>query len=140
MAERLFISQQKLETWIEEGKVTFENNVLTLLAEKVSYTLEPAVRILSLIDGEDKAGLMGKAVTVAELLAKKAEYFRDSVILGDCAYQCEEGFMGTIEKPSVETGTPPAARDAPAKAADKPADTASGADMLADFMLKHMGR
>jgi len=102
VAERLFILQQKLESWIEEGAVTFDNNLLTLLAEKLSYTVEPAVRILSVIDGQDNDGLCGQALTVAEIVAKKGEHYRDSVIFGDTAYQCEEGFIGTAQgKPLV---------------------------------------
>jgi hypothetical protein len=101
VAERLFISQTKLEGWIEGAKVTFQDNLLTLLAEKVAYRVEPAARILRLLDGEDRAGLVGKSVTVAELTAQKAEHFQDSVILGDAAYECEQGFMGTAEPPLV---------------------------------------
>jgi hypothetical protein len=101
VAERLFIAQAKLEGWIEGGKVTFQDNLLTLLAEKVAYRVEPAARITRVLDGEDRTGLVGKSVTVAELQAQKAEHFQGTVILGDTAYECEDGFMGTAEPPVV---------------------------------------
>lgn len=106
MGERLFIAQAKLESWLEEGKISFEDNVLTLLAEQVAYRLEPAVRVLSLLGGEDAAGLLGRTLTVAELTASGAEHYRDSLILGDTAYQCEEGFLGTTA--AGATAVPPA--------------------------------
>ena len=142
MAERLFISQVKLETWIEEGKVTFEDNLLTLLAEKVAYRLEPAARISSVLDGQDTRALVGKALTVAELTAMGVEHYHDSAIAGDTAYQCEEGFMGTAQaaiplaEAPVVTPAPPV--PAPPAAIPAPADEESAADLLAAFMLKHM--
>ncbi|MBI5507557.1 MAG: hypothetical protein HY903_02270 [Deltaproteobacteria bacterium] len=168
MAERLFVPQQKLEAWLEAREVTFDDNILVLLKEKLAYTLEPAVRVVSLIDGTDHQEILGKTLTVAEVTALKGEHYRASVILGDTAYQCEEGFVGTAsitkEAPAA-TPTPaakaaPAARAAPTtKAPPPPAPTAAapharpaastptapeavgaddGADMLAAFMLKHM--
>ena len=137
VAERLFVSQGKLEAWVEGAKVTFQDNVLTLLAEKVSYRLEPAARILRVLDGLDRAGLVGKALTIAELTAQKAEHYRDSVILGDTAYECEEGFMGTAE--SVVSAPEPASVAAPPTApAVEPEAADNSADLLAEFMLKHL--
>ena len=87
MAEPLFIKQEKLESLVEEGKVTFEDNVLTILAEKKSYDLAPAVKITGLLDGDDTAGLVGKAWTVAEIEQKGGEHYRDSVLLGETAQE-----------------------------------------------------
>ena len=115
MVERLFISQSKLEAWIEEVKVTFEDNVLTLLESRVAYRLEPAVRVLKLIDGKDNVQLVGKMVTVAELVAEKGEHYPNSLILGDTAYECEEGFMGTAQAQTPLT--PTVVARAPAEAA-----------------------
>lgn len=200
MPERLFIAQAKLEGWIESGKVSFQDGLLTLLAEKVAYRVEPAARILKVIDGVDRAGFVGKSVTVAELEAQKAEHFQGTIILGDTAYECEDGFMGTAEPPVVlavppppvvrpaapaspprastplppprtpppvptrtpvlpppaarlaappsltrppppvsRPAAPPPAPVAPAEAPAKPEGGAdNGADLLAEFMLKHM--
>lgn len=128
MSEPLFINQQKLESLIEEGKVTFEDNVLTILAEQKSYTLAPAVKVLGLLDGEDSAGLVGQIWAVAEIEAKGGEHYRDSVILGETAYQCEEGFAGT-QAPGPGDAAP---------AAQPAGEEQSDADLLTEFLLKHL--
>jgi hypothetical protein len=126
MAERLFISQTKLEAWVNDGKVTFEDNVLTILAEKAAYRLEPAAHITTLLDGQDTAKLVGQTWTIADLENLGAEYYRDSVILRDTAYQCEEGFVGTQQR---RDPTPP-----PIQAHQPQTDV----DLLADFLLKNL--
>jgi hypothetical protein len=128
VSEPLFVNQQKLESWIEEGEVTFEDNVLTILAEQKSYVLAPAVKVLGLLDGEDSAGLVGRTWAVADIEAKGGEHYRDSVILGETAYQCEEGFVGT------RTQEPAAA----APAAQPSGEEQSDADLLTEFLLKHL--
>lgn len=115
MEKRLFIPQNMMETWIADGKVTFQDNILTLVQENASYQVSPAVHILSLIDGQDQVGLVGRVCTVAELQAMGAENYRDSVILKDTAYQGEEGFSGILqeEKSVFGVSTPKAATLAP---------------------------
>ncbi|MEE8410474.1 MAG: hypothetical protein V3T05_12785 [Myxococcota bacterium] len=143
MAEPLFISQQELEIWVEEGKVSLEDNVLTLLAEGASYQVVPAVRILGLLDGQDAAGLVGTTQSVADLEAMGAEHFRDSLILGDTAYQCDEGFLGTPSAGAAMTPAPEGQTPDPASAeatdAGGPKDhTESDAELLTAFLLKHL--
>jgi hypothetical protein len=58
--DKLFISQDVLESWVDAGKVTFKDRVLTIVANQRSYTLAPALRFLSLLDGEDTGKLLGK--------------------------------------------------------------------------------
>lgn len=127
MSEPLFVSQEKLEAWADKGEVTFDDNVLTLLKHDASYLMAPAARVTSLLDGEDTLGLMGRVWTIADLEAKGAEYFHDSIIAGDTAYQCEAGFVGKqlVKAPAVPPPlpkrpaspvTPPAATAAPAAA------------------------
>ena len=129
MTQSLFVSQQKLEVWIEQGEVTFQGDVLTLLAQKLSYRLEPALRIVKTVDGQDAKGLVGRTATVSELQAQGAEHFGNSLILGDTAYECEEGFLGIIEAPAKPESVAPSTTGV---------DTQQDAQILAEFWLKHM--
>ncbi len=131
--EPLFIAQGKLEAWMEKGEVRFEDNQLTLLAEQVTYDLAPALRVMAVIDGQDAAGLVGTVRRLDEIAALGAEHYRDSLLLGNTAYQCEEGFVGVRQAVSV----------APAVQGAAPAPTPveapkSDADLLTDFLLKHL--
>ena len=124
MSEPLFIAQAKLEEWVGAGKVTFEDNLLTVLDREVSYRLTPALEILSVLDGADSVGLVGQRRTLAELEAMGAEPYADSVILGETAYQCREGFVGiqqALPEPVASAGAQP-----------------SDMDLLTDFMLKNL--
>ena len=132
VADPLFLSQAKLESWVEDGKVTFQDNVLTLLAEQVSYELAPAVKVVGLLDGADTAGLVGRVCALTELAGMAAEHYRDSLILGDTAYQCEEGFVGTEQAPA-----PPARRDPTPAPVEQPVEK-SDMDLLTDFLLKNL--
>ncbi len=123
MGEPLFISQAKLEAWLEKGEVTFDDVTLTVPAEGVTYTLEPAVHIRSLIDGKDSQGLVGKVLTHAQLQKLGAEHSQGAAILGETAYDCEEGFLG-VQK----GGGGPA----------QPKGGSSDSDLLADFLLKNL--
>ena len=120
-----------------------------LLAQQVTYRVEPAVRVTRLVDGQDGASLVGISATVRELEEKGVEHCQGSLILGNAAYECEEGFMGTVESPRVAAAPLPV-RDVPGpEPTPPPPDVPSGrapavqpgddsADLLAEFMLKHL--
>lgn len=129
MGDPLFISQDKLEGWLAEGDVTFGDNVLAFPKEGRSYHLDPAVRITLLLDGTDVAGLVGQVCPHAELVARGAEIYRSSIILGDAAYECEEGYLGTPE-PVIATSS----EATPASTTEQPSDM----DLLTDFLLKNL--
>ncbi len=96
MNDKLFIPQPVLDNWVESGKVVFNDSILTLTREQKAYTLTPAVRFLKLIDGEDKAVLLGRLRTLEKLAEIGAEHMSDSVILGDTAYEVQEGFIAVV--------------------------------------------
>lgn len=108
MADPLFVSQSKLESSIDEGEVTFDDNVLTLLTRKRSYRLAPASRISKLIDGKDENGLLGRVLTETDYDALGAEHYPGTLIIGDTGYECEEGFIGTEHAITVQGPPPPA--------------------------------
>ena len=128
----LFVSQQNLEAWIERGEATFQDNVLTLSAKNAAYNLEPAVHVTSLLAGEDVSGLLGKFHSMADLKASGAEHCRDSVILGDTAYECEEGFL------CFQAANHAAAASSQAQTEATSDGAKTDAELLAEFLLKHL--
>lgn len=109
----VFLTNEMLQQWSDQGKVRLDDTTLTLLAEARTVKLTPAVRFTSLIDGgEDPNKLLGKVKTKAQLDELGAEHYLDSVIFGDVGYTVVEGFLGDLS---------PAKRAAAAPAPSAPA-------------------
>lgn len=139
MDDRLFFTQATLENWIEDGEVLFEGETLTIFAQNKSYRLETAVKILSVLDGDDADQWVGNVLTSSELARADAEHYRDSVIRGETAYQCEEGFVGLGEEGEPVTEPPAELREPRTTISDDPQQKdATDSDLLADFLLKHL--
>ena len=110
--------------------------------------------------GEDAAGLLQKVKTTDALKQMGAEHYMESVILGEVAYQVQQGFLAdahalrraaTVSQPPPAAATPaapePSAPQAPPTPAAPAAATASPAsgdkkageqDMLAQFLLDNL--
>ena len=113
----VFIPQKILDTWTDTGKIELDNNTLTLKKERRTVELNSAVRFRSLLGAdEDPHGLLGKIKTSQQLLDLGAEHYMDSVILGDVAYQVEEGFKGDLSQ------KPPAVLEVQKNAANAPSN------------------
>jgi len=93
MADYLFVPQTVLDRWSEQGKVQVDGHVLTLLGENKVFALTAAVRFLKMEAGEDAMGLIHKVKTIDALKQMSAEHYLDSVILGDNAYEVQQGFL-----------------------------------------------
>jgi hypothetical protein len=97
MSGLLFVSQVALETWVEQRKIEFQGNVMTLVAGEGrgrSYALDPAVLFLKVVNAtRDPNQLIAKVKTDAKLRELGAERVEDSVILGDVAYEVQPGFL-----------------------------------------------
>jgi hypothetical protein len=95
---RLFISQHHLDDWIEQKCVQLETDILTL-ENGGRFRLVPAVFFDKVVgEGADPNQLLGKVKTKGQLAELSAEHYRDSVILGEIAYQVLEGFVGLSVK------------------------------------------
>jgi hypothetical protein len=108
----VFLTNDMLQNWSDQGKVRLEGTVLTLIAEKRTVALNPAVRFTSLIDGSDDVNkLLGKVKTTAQLIELGAEHYLDSVIYGDVGYTVVEGFLGDLSpaKRAPKASPPPTA-------------------------------
>jgi hypothetical protein len=94
---RLFISQEALDEWLSEGRAKVDGEELTdsKLAQK--FHLITGVRFLKEVTGGPEAEpLVGKVKDAEQLEALKAELLSGSVILGENAYEVQEGFVGTV--------------------------------------------
>src|SRR3979411_2368645 len=93
MADYLFVPQSVLDRWSEQGRIQVNGNVLTILGENKTFALSSAVRFLKMEAGDDTAGLLQKVKTPDALKQMGAEHYRESVILGEVAYQVQQGFL-----------------------------------------------
>lgn len=88
--------QGVLDEWVVEEKVDLDGPVLRLLGAGHRFRLDAAVAFLAEVGGAgDDAQLIGTVKDLEALAEMGGEHFSDSVILGDAAYQVEEGFVGT---------------------------------------------
>ncbi|MBM4281011.1 MAG: hypothetical protein FJ137_09715 [Deltaproteobacteria bacterium] len=115
----VFLTPMMLQRWTEGGRAALDDATLTLVAERRTVALIPAVRFTRMVDGgDDPHGLLGKVKTADQIAALGAEHYMDSVILGDVGYSVLEGFCGVLSPA-------PAAAPAHHEAAAPTAPTAS---------------
>jgi hypothetical protein len=164
MASFLFVTQTMIDSWMGQGKIDFSGTVMTLLSGEGkgrTYTLQPALRFMKLVGSEsDPHKLLAKVKTPQQLKELGAELMGDSAIVGDIAYEVQQGFLAEMSALQAAAGaaasatanptaTPsptatPTSGPAPLKLTNvtKPApkpeparDVTEEADMLADFLL-----
>jgi hypothetical protein len=91
---QLFISQERLDTWTAENRVRLDGDTMTLTEGRV-FRLRPAVRFLRVAGAApDPNSLLGKVVDESRLVALGADHYMNSVIVGDTAYDVQNGFLG----------------------------------------------
>src|SRR5712671_6224341 len=122
MADYLFVPQSVLDKWSEQGRIQVDGNVLTILGEQKDFALTSAVRFIKMEAGDDNVGLLQKVKTTDALKQMGAEHYMESVILGESAYQVQQGFLADANalRRAAAVSAPPAPKAAPA-AAPKPA-------------------
>lgn len=103
--KKIFLPQDKLETWVNDGKISFSDNVITTLSgKKVKYKLVPAYKFLKLTSGEkDESNLLGTVKTKDDIKYLKPDIFMDSIIIGEMAYEVETGYIGNLKLDDEET-------------------------------------
>jgi len=158
MADYLFVPQSVLDKWSEQARIQVDGNVLTILGDGKHFALTSAVRFMKMEAGEDSAGLLQKVKTTDALKQMGAEHYMESVILGEVAYQVQQGFLAdahALRRAAVVSQQPqpvsavksadaqaPAAVDAPAAplpVVPHPDDQKAGEqDMLAQFLLDNL--
>jgi hypothetical protein len=120
----LFVTQAMLDSWAEQGKIGLVGNVMTLLAgdgQGRSYALDPAVRFMKVLGGdEDPGGLVHKVKSAAQLRELGADAAGDSCIVGDAAYEVQPGFLaeaGAVQAAATARSAAPGRPEASAQAA-----------------------
>lgn len=92
---RVFLPQMAVDTWLEEGRVELDGEVMTLLPAGQEFKLESALRFIAEVAGEpDPHDLVGRVKSLPQVEALEGEHYSDSVIIGDNAYEVVEGFVG----------------------------------------------
>ena len=157
MADYLFVPQSVLDKWSEQGRIAVEGNVLTILGENKDFSLTSAVRFMKMEAGDDNARLLQKVKTTDALKQMGAEHYMESVILGEVAYQVQQGFLAdanalrraatasqppppraapaSVPKPTAAVPAPSPAAQPVSKADEK---KAGEQDMLAQFLLDNL--
>lgn len=106
MEHRLFVSQDTLDQWLSEERVSVDGDVLTLPDEGRGFRLASAVHFVTEVtEAGDPAGLIGRVKDLEELAQMGGEHYADSVLLGEVAYEVVEGFVGS-PVPSAASAQP----------------------------------
>ncbi len=102
-ASRIFLSQEALDAWIGEGRADVQGDVLTDAIDGRRFQLAGGVRFLSEVTGAgDASELVGRVKDLAQLAELGGEHMADSVILGELAYEVQQGFVGRALTTSAE--------------------------------------
>ena len=91
---RLYISQTQLDRSSRDGRVHIEGETMHMPALGRTFRLQAAVHIVRTIEGVDVQSLQGKVKTPEQLRALGAELSGTSLLCGEAAYECTEGFIG----------------------------------------------
>lgn len=86
-----------LDLWADLGKIELEGTTLRIPAEKVTFQLTPAVRFLSLLEGQDTNKLLQKVKPESFVREIGGEVVTDSCLVGETAYQVQPGFLAEGE-------------------------------------------
>lgn len=107
---RIFVSQRRIQQWTEEGRVTVENNVLTLPELSRSFRLTEAFHVERVVsNGGDTYRLTGRVKTRGQIGTLGGEVFLNSLIIGEAAYEGESGYVGEALAAPLPAASPPAA-------------------------------
>jgi hypothetical protein len=134
MADYLFVPQTVLDKWSEQGRVRVEGKVLTILGHDKAFQLTSAVRFVKLEAGEDKAKLLQKVKTTDALKQMGAELYMQSVLLGESAYQVQQGFLADASglRRAADAG------EAAKKGAKTDSQAGEDPDLLVRYLLEKL--
>jgi len=138
--KKIFISQAVLDSMFEQGKAHLEQDRLMIHSKQNQvFKMIPACKFLYVSDGSpDPHSLLGKILTRQDLERIRAELYMDSVLYKDIAYQVEPGYLGVPETAAAQATAEKVVASAGKAGAQagQPADEASDAELLGDYLLK----
>jgi hypothetical protein len=105
---QLFISQERLDAWSAELRVSLAGDVMTLTDDGRCFRIRPAVRFLRVAGGSDDPNQLLDTVRDEHSLDEMgADHYMYSVILGETAYDVQPGFLGEpLPREQDEQDTP----------------------------------
>src|SRR4029078_8252403 len=90
-----FVSQQRVQQWTEEGRVSVEGKILNLPELGRTFRLTEAFFVERVVsEGGDAFKLTGRVKTRVQIASLGGEVFLNSLIIGDAAYEGDPGFVG----------------------------------------------
>jgi hypothetical protein len=105
-----FLPLAAVEGWTARGVVEVAGGVMTVQAGSARgqrLKLEPAIRFLGVAGGGlDPNGLTGKVKAETALRETGAELLGDSVLLGDVAYDVQQGFTALAQRVEAQPSSP----------------------------------
>ena len=102
---RLFISQERLDSWSAEQRVELQGDIMTLADDGRSFRIRPAVRFMRVTGSDDDPHQLVNKVKDEESLAELGgDLYMESVILGEVAYDVQTGFLGDPLGPAPKPG------------------------------------
>lgn len=143
VVSRLFIGQEALDAWVTEGRAEIAKDELTDQRTGQRFRLREGVRFIAEVSGgPDAYGLVGKVKDLDQLADLNGEHMADSVILGENAYQVQQGFVGLpiadqaeLESTRAFSSVPPApVQQPPAPPANEAAQRQTIAALQAFFL------
>jgi hypothetical protein len=129
----LFLPQSQLDLWLDGGQVDMGNDTLIFTENRSELPLVGAVRFLKVVAGQDTHKLTGKVKALEALRMGGAEISTGAVILGEVAYETEDGFMLTVPMQAPAKARSPMTQGR--MAAAPKANSGKEADLLAQFIL-----
>ncbi|HEX2676721.1 MAG TPA: hypothetical protein VHM19_08780 [Polyangiales bacterium] len=97
----MFFSQEAVDVWLADGRVSLEGEVLQVLPDGPSFKLVTAVHVKDEVaGGGDAPQLTGKVKSTEAIVELSGEVAGGSVVLGDNAYEAVDGFLGELVDPS----------------------------------------
>lgn len=118
MENRIFFPQTALDQWLHDGSAELREGQLTVAGGRRFHVVE-ALRVLQEVSGiGDSRDLVGRVKARDQLAEAGAEIVETSMIIGECAYDVEPGWVGVAvgtfgEYLAAAEGDAARARDAP---------------------------
>lgn len=128
MGDLKFVPQSMLDVWADLGKIELTGTTLRIPSESISFTLTPAIRFLSLIEGQDTHKLLAKVKSETFVKEIGGEVMTDSCLIGDTAYQVQPGFLAEGEALAAAQASRATKKPAP-RPASKPVQSSAVTDV-----------
>lgn len=141
MGRLYFVSQRQLDEWLGHGNADLNGETLSLrLDRQYLAKMLPALYFARIVSSpEDGRALTGKAISLEKVQEMGAEVMQGSAVIGDDAYDVEEGFILREVVPPNSDVRPAAKPEGEGK--ERQEASAEGEpelDLLASFILQRM--